>query len=656
MWRTIVQGFLAGAALGPACFWTCGLFHAAVLARYGDRGRAAALRLASALILGRFAAYAMFGLLVGLLAGSAVWTPQPWVLFLAVGGLMMWYAVRPAPVHDRGACPGEAPSRLGRTWWHAVGVGVLTGISPCPPFLAAVLIALQAHGPLGGMLTLTAFFCGTSLWLIPVWFGPALIGERWRRRSARAARFVAAGLAAYALVLAWRGFSGCPLPARPGGGPHAAGPGGVHGPLAAAPREIVRSKASGSEKEAASMPPAEKGRPEPRSPGVRAGNGVPEPRPAPKDVKPLFVKPKPTRKITEKILRRLDLSLHEARYWEALGEGLVQCHLCPTQCILDVGEQGMCRARVNIGGKLRTIVYGRPVAVHVDPIEKKPLFHVLPGTRAFSIATVGCNLGCVFCQNYEISQANPLDVPHHLLPPEKVVELALRMHCDGIAYTYTEPTTFFEYMVDTARLARKNGLRNYWITCGWIQEKPLLELCEVLDAANVDLKGFSDEFYVKYCNAHLHPVLRTLEILRREQVHFEITNLVIPGANDDPEMIRAMCRWIVARLGRDTALHFSRFHPDYKLTRRPATPLKTLLMARRIALEEGLRFVYVGNVISPGLEDTICPGCGRTLIRRVGFTVLKDDVVDGRCKYCGARIPGIWRPLPRPEKTGDDGK
>jgi pyruvate formate lyase activating enzyme len=370
---------------------------------------------------------------------------------------------------------------------------------------------------------------------------------------------------------------------------------------------------------------------------------VPLPPPASPDVEPLFPKVAPQRRFTEEFLKKTRLSLREALFYTPLEDGVVRCDLCPTRCILENGQQGMCRARANVGGKLRSITFGRPVAIHVDPVEKKPLFHVLPGSRAFSVATVGCNLGCVFCQNFEISQATPENLRHREIPPQQLVALSVREGCDGIAYTYTEPTVFFEYMLETGKLARAKGLKNYWITCGQIEEAPLLELCRVLDAANVDLKGFSDEFYVKYCDAHLFPVLRTLKILRQQKVYFEITNLVIPGANDEPDMIRDMCRWIVKVLGPDTPLHFSRFHPAYKLTRRPATPVSTLIRAREIARAEGLHFVFIGNVRDPGFEDSICPICGKTVIERAGYYVRTNNVRDGRCRFCGAPVPGVWR-------------
>ncbi len=637
MHHLFIQGFAAGLSLGPVCFWNCGVFHGTLLTRYADAGRRRTLRLAAALLAGRLTAYLGFGLAVGLLAAEHLWSPRPWLIFLVLGGIMAYYAVRPV----RPGCACAPPPAWGRITWSAFGLGLLTGATPCPPFLAALVIALQTRGPAGAMIVFFAFFAGTSLWLVPVWIAPVLLRSGWRRLAARASRFIAAGIAAYALVFAWKGMARASRPRAASFHP------GVPASAAGKAPAAGRAAPAGAGKRPA---PAAHSAPAPKA----QKTPYPLPAPAGDGVKPLFVKPAPTRRFTRSILQRLDLSLRKARYWTPMGGGIVRCDLCPSRCILDKGEQGMCRARVNIDGELRTIVYARPVAVHVDPVEKKPLFHVLPGTRAFSIATAGCNLGCVFCQNYEISQAAPEEVPHYLLPPERVAALALETHCAGVAYTYTEPTVFFEYMLDTARLAHARGLKNYWITCGWIQEKPLLELCSVLDAANVDLKGFSDAFYVRYCNAHLFPVLRTLETLRREQVHFEITNLVIPGANDDPRMIRAMCRWIVARLGRNTVLHFSRFHPDYKLIKRPATPLQTLLNARKIALAEGLRYVYVGNVLVPGLEDTICPNCGKVLIKRLGFRVVENNVVHGCCRFCGARIPGIWDGAPPAKGASHD--
>jgi pyruvate formate lyase activating enzyme len=341
-------------------------------------------------------------------------------------------------------------------------------------------------------------------------------------------------------------------------------------------------------------------------------------------------------------IRRAGLSLKEAMYYEKLPGGRVQCTLCPVMCVLGEGERGSCRARINIGGILRTLVYGRLLAANDDPIEKKPLFHFLPGSRSLSIATAGCNLGCVFCQNWQISQALPEEAPHMTVTPEQVVAEAKRQGCRSISFTYTEPTIFYEFMLDTARLAHQQGIRTVWITCGYINPTPLRELCKVLDAANIDVKGFSESYYQRYCGGSLEPVLTALRIAREEKVWVEVTNLIVPGGNDDPRMISDLCQWHMAHLGPDVPLHFSRFFPMYRMLDADPTPLETLQTAARIARDAGIHYVYIGNIATPSGEDTICPKCGHTLVRRRGFDVLENDIRDGRCPYCGAQIAGVW--------------
>ena len=341
-------------------------------------------------------------------------------------------------------------------------------------------------------------------------------------------------------------------------------------------------------------------------------------------------------------IRKANLELLQARYWEPLEGKTVQCQLCPNFCVLSNGKKGRCGARINVDGKLFTMVYARPVAVHIDPIEKKPLSHFLPGTTAFSIATAGCNLGCVFCQNWQISQARPEDSQSMVLQPEDVVRLAKEYKCATIAYTYTEPTIFYEYMIDTAKLAKVSGVKNVMHTCGYINPKPLKELLKYMDAANVDLKGFSEQYYVEMCSGHLDPVLETIKTIKRSGVWLEITNLVIPGKNDDPKMIRAMCSWIMKNAGPDVPLYFSAFMPQYKLTGVPPTPEKTLEDAYKIAKSEGLNYVYIGNVYGNIGESTFCPKCGKMIVERKGFETLKVDIVDGKCKYCGHKIAGVW--------------
>jgi len=320
----------------------------------------------------------------------------------------------------------------------------------------------------------------------------------------------------------------------------------------------------------------------------------------------------------------------------------VICKLCPKECELGPDERGDCRARVNLDGKLITLVYGKPCSANVDPVEKKPMFHFLPGTRIFSIATAGCNLHCKFCQNWSISQREPEETHNIDLPPEAVVRAAQKYGCPSIAYTYSEPMTFFEYARDSSIIARRAGLKNVLVTAGYINEEPLRELCRVSDGANVDLKGFTEQYYRDVCDGDLATVLRNIEIMHKEGVFVEITNLVIPTLNDDPGLIRDMCKWIVKTLGAEVPIHFSRFSPRFQMRHLYPTPAKTLQMARDIAKEEGLHYVYVGNV--PGMdEDTFCPGCKTLLISRIGYLVKTNRLANGRCPDCGTSIAGVWK-------------
>jgi pyruvate formate lyase activating enzyme len=280
--------------------------------------------------------------------------------------------------------------------------------------------------------------------------------------------------------------------------------------------------------------------------------------------------------------------------------------------------------------------------LHLDPIEKKPLFHFLPGSRILSLATAGCNLHCKNCQNWTISQAAPEDIRSIDLPPERVVETAEKRDCLSIAYTYTEPIIFYEYVHDTARLAKERGIRNVTVTAGYINRKPLELLCEVIDASNTDLKAFSDSFYADVCGGRLKPVLDGLVVMKEKGVWVEVTNLVVPTFNDDLHMIGKMCRWISANLGPDTPLHFSRFQPMYKLRNLPPTPVDFLVKARQEALDIGLKFVYVGNVLGTNAENTYCPSDGTLLLRRTGFSVLENNLNQGTCPTCGEHIPGVW--------------
>ncbi len=321
----------------------------------------------------------------------------------------------------------------------------------------------------------------------------------------------------------------------------------------------------------------------------------------------------------------------------------VKCQICPNNCILKEGIESLCRTHVVREGKLITIAYGNPCSVHTDPIEKKPLFHYLPASSSFSIATAGCNFACLNCQNWEISQVSPKDTRNADLYPEKVVEEALKAKCSSIAYTYSEPIAFYEYMFDTAKLARAKGLRNLFISNGYINERPLRDLGKYLDAANINLKSFSEETYARLNGGSLQPVLNTLKILREEGVWLEITNLVVPGWTDDPGMIREMCLWLAANGFTDTPLHFSRFHPLYKLTSLPFTPLDTLEKARNIALKSGIRYVYIGNVPGTQAENTFCPKCGKVVIQRKGFAILSRNLAGNKCKSCNTPIAGVWQ-------------
>lgn len=321
----------------------------------------------------------------------------------------------------------------------------------------------------------------------------------------------------------------------------------------------------------------------------------------------------------------------------------VECRLCPKRCKLAPLERGDCRVRVNRGGELRTLVYGKPCALHIDPVEKKPMYHFLPGTRVFSLATAGCNLHCRFCQNWRISQSDPEDTNNEDFPPEKVVAAAVSGNCRSIAYTYTEPVTFFEYTLDTSRLAVERGLKNIMVTAGYIEPEPLEELCQVIHGANVDLKSFDDRYYREVCDGRLKPVMKALEIMVRHEVLVEITNLIVPSLNDDIGMIREMCAWIKETLGPETPLHFSRFHPQYRMTGLPPTPHQTLVAAAEAAGEAGLKYIYVGNIRDRVYENTYCPQCGKLIIGRIGYRITALKVEDGKCAHCGQAIHGIWR-------------
>ncbi len=321
----------------------------------------------------------------------------------------------------------------------------------------------------------------------------------------------------------------------------------------------------------------------------------------------------------------------------------VQCELCPKRCLIKQGQSGECRVRINIDGVLRAVVYGFPCSINIDPIEKKPFFHFLPGTKTFSLATVGCNLHCKNCQNWEISQANPEDSEAMFCPPDKLVELTKNYNCPSLSYTYTDPVVFYEYTYDTAKLARAENIRNTLITAGYINQEPWKKLLEYVDAARIDLKSISENFYREVCSGNLKPVLDTLVSTRASGVHLEVINLVIPTLNDKPEQIRELAQWVRANLGKDMPLHFSQFYPQYKMRHLPPTSAETLDMAREIAFSEGLYYVYIGNILSATGQNTYCPACRELLIERNGFTMLKNRLKDGCCPKCNKEIYGVWK-------------
>ncbi|GAB4233054.1 MAG: AmmeMemoRadiSam system radical SAM enzyme [Acidobacteriota bacterium] len=321
----------------------------------------------------------------------------------------------------------------------------------------------------------------------------------------------------------------------------------------------------------------------------------------------------------------------------------VRCELCARRCILAEGERGLCRARINVDGRLRSLVYGRPVAVHLDPIEKKPFYHFLPGSNAFSLSTTGCPLRCKFCQNWELSQARPEDYEVRFTPPEAIVEAGRRRKAPVIAFTYNEPTVFTEYLLDIAARARKERISSVLVSCGFMNPEPLDAMCDALQAIKIDLKGFSEGFYREVCGAELAPVLRTIRHVAGRKVHLEIVNLVVPTLNDSERMLRELARWVVNEVGPDVPVHFTRFHPDYRLRNLPPTPVKTLERAYAIAREEGLHYPFVGNVPGHPGNHTYCPNCGCRVIERQGFFVVRNRLKEGACPDCGTAIAGVWR-------------
>jgi len=330
-----------------------------------------------------------------------------------------------------------------------------------------------------------------------------------------------------------------------------------------------------------------------------------------------------------------------AMFQEETPRGIM-CRICPNECVLKEGEVSDCRNRIVRNSKLYTMAFGNPCSANVDPIEKKPLYHFLPGSRAFSIATAGCNLVCLNCQNWSISQTSPDKTRNYDLPPERVVEESIRNKCRTIAYTYSEPVTFYEYAYETAVLARNAGIKNVFKSNGYINPEPLKKLCSVLDAANIDLKSFNDATYLKLTGGKLQPVLDALKIYKDMGVWLEITNLIVPTWTDNTEEIDKMCKWLSENGFKETPLHFSRFYPIHKLEQLPPTPVEVLRNASKIAAGEGLKYVYIGNVPGNEMADTKCPYCGSTVVARQGYRITVNNITDGKCSKCKKIIDGVW--------------
>lgn len=318
------------------------------------------------------------------------------------------------------------------------------------------------------------------------------------------------------------------------------------------------------------------------------------------------------------------------------------CNLCPKHCRIAPGKRGDCKIRMNIDGKLRAVTYGHPCAVHMDPIEKKPMFHFKPGSDILSIATAGCNLHCQNCQNWEISQAMPEDVNVYDLPPEQLVAKASELKAPSIAYTYTEPLVYYEYTLDSARQAKEKGIKNILVSAGYINEEPLRKLLPFIDGANFDLKSMSDDFYRKICSASLKPVLKTLVTAMEMGVIIEITNLLIPGLNDSDQDIKKLVSWVKSNLGAEVPIHFSAFYPQYKMQNIPSTPPETLKKARDLALSENISYVYTGNISLKEGEDTFCSSCKKRLIKRRRYKVTENRINKGFCPDCGVKQYGLW--------------
>jgi len=334
--------------------------------------------------------------------------------------------------------------------------------------------------------------------------------------------------------------------------------------------------------------------------------------------------------------------IREAKFYEKQPYKKTKCKLCPRECVIDDQERGYCGVRENRGGTYFTLVHSRVATAHIDPIEKKPFFHFMPGAVAFSIATAGCNVNCKMCQNWDISQVRPEQVRANYAPPDRITALAKQNNCPVIAYTYSEPVIFLEYVLDCAQAARAAGVRSAVVSGGYIQADPLKKLCGQVDAIKIDLKAYSEKFYKEVVNGELKPVLEAILTIHKAGVWNELVYLVVPTLNDGDAEFQGMARWVKSELGPDVPLHFSRFHPEYLLKNLPPTPLETLERAKAIADAEGLHYVYIGNVPGHPAESTYCPSCKKKVVDRMGYTIAGVYLKHGKCQFCHTAIPGVW--------------
>lgn len=330
-------------------------------------------------------------------------------------------------------------------------------------------------------------------------------------------------------------------------------------------------------------------------------------------------------------------TMKEAMFWKK-EKDKVRCLLCPHNCLIPEGKRGLCGVRENRNGVLYSLIYGEASSISPDPIEKKPLYHFYPGSTVLSFGTIGCNFRCRYCQNYSISQAKYENYPLERITPEEIVSKAKKYNCKGIAWTYNEPTIWYEFTYDVSKIAKENNLYTVYVTNGYINEEPLKKLAPYLDAMNIDIKSMDEEFYKKICGGQLKPVLDTAKLAKKLGIHVELTYLIVPGYNDKEEDIKEFCEWVSNEMGVETPVHLSRFYPHYKMANLPPTPIKTLLSAYSIA-KKSLPYVYVGNVPHGNYENTYCPKCKTLLIERYGFSVEKNNLVDGKCPKCGNKIP-----------------